>query len=232
MKYLLILLSICTLITNCTQEPGDLNTPKQITDSLKLVVTRNNVPADNFSYAEISAIIKKRPASNNLIVFRTDNGLFVNNTNTYSANVSSNDTTRAYIRYNKADLVRVTATVYSKDTREVYVTFVPAVPAQVLINPDSSILLPLLSSQTKITAKLIRLSGVVTERTIINYYDSTAITGASIGTFLNITRSDAQGTATVNYWLQDTSYHGFVYINGYVSTGAGRITGINRILIR
>jgi len=232
MKYLFISLILCFLISSCTPEPGDLNAPPQVSESVELLVTKNNVAADNFTYAEISAVIKKRPVANDLIVFKTDKGVFENNSNTYSVNVSSNDTTKAYLKYNKADVVRVTATVFNKDTREVHVTFIPALPAQVLINPDSSSLLPLFTSKTRVTAKLIRLSGVVTEGTLVNYYDSTSATGASIGIFLNNTYSDAQGIATVDYLLQDTSYHGFVYINGYVNTGTGKITGKNRIFIK
>ncbi len=56
--------------------------------------------------------------------------------------------------------------------------------------------------------------------------------GGSIGRFFNITYSDSQGNSTVEYWLRDTSYHGFVYIKGYVNTDTGRIEGISRILIQ
>ena len=233
MKYISIFIPLCLLIHACTTEPGNLNTPQQTNTPLTLAVTKNNVPADNYSYAEITAVVKKRPAANDLIVFTTDRGLFPNNSNTYSVNISSNDTTRAYIRYNKAEVARITANVFGNDTKEVYVTFTPAYPSQILINPDVNTLPALFTSKSLITSKLIRPTGMASEGLFINYYDSTAVAnGRSIGTFLNNTYSNSQGNATVEYWLQDTSYHGFVIIKGFLISDTGKVVGSNRIYIQ
>lgn len=233
MKYILIFLTICLLNPACSKEPGELNTPQQVDNPLTLLITKNNIPADNYSYVEISAIVKKRPATNDLIVFTADKGLFANNSNTYSVNVSANDTTKAYIKYNKAELVRITATIFGNDTKEVYAKFLPAYPSQILINPDVTTLPPLFTSKSVVTAKLVRPAGMPSEGLLINFYDSAAVSGfRSVGTFLNNTYSNSGGSATVEYWLQDTSFHGFVYIKGYLNSDTGKVIGVNRIFIQ
>lgn len=232
MKYILIII-FCLLLQACSKVPSDLKAPQQVDNSLTLKVTKNNIPADNYSYAEISAILKKRPAANDLIVFTADKGLFANNSNIYSVNVSSNDTTKAYIKYNKAEVVRITAIIFGNDTKEVYATFLQAYPSQILIYPDVTTLPTLFTSKSLITAKLVRPTGMASEGLSINFYDSAATSSLrSIGSFLNSTYSNSQGNATVEYWIQDTSYHGFVYIKGYINSDTGKVMGGNRIFIQ
>lgn len=230
---LLLMFIFSLMIYSCSKEPGELNAPEPIDSSIELIVTKNDVPADNYTFAEISAVTKFRPTANDLIVFQADKGTFSNNSNTYSVNVSSNDTTRAFLKYNKPGLVRVTATVYNKYSKEVFVSFQTSFPTLILINPDSSALQPLFTSKCNITAKLTRQVGSVSEGLLVTFYDSIATSsGGSIGTFHNITYSNAQGESTVEYWLQDTSYHGFVFIKSYFDTDMGRVTGTNKIFIR
>jgi len=225
-------------LTNVKATIGNLNRVKSIkfykdnADTLKLLITRDNVPADNYSYAEITAITKKRPFANNQIVFVADRGTFTNNSSTYTIQASLNDTTKAYIKYSKSEPVRITATIYNTYSKEIYATFIPAWPGQIFVSPSVSTLPPLFTSMATITANLIRSTGTVTEGRIVHFYDSASVTGASIGTFLNTTLSNPSGIATSQYWLQDTSFHGFVYIKSYVDTDTGRVRGENRILIQ
>lgn len=224
---------IFIFIASCSKVPDELKTPVPIDSDIELKVTRNNVISDNYSYAEISAITKVRPYANDLIVFKADKGLFSNNSSIYSVIVSSNDTTKALIKFNKVDNIRVTATVFNKFTKEVYVNYLTAFPSQIIVNPDSSSLNPSFFSKSLIKSKLIRQTGNVSDGLFVNYLDSVAkIGGGSIGTFLNSTFSDSQGQSTVEYWLQDTSYHGFVYIKSYVLTDTGKVVGYNKIFIR
>lgn len=82
-------------------------------------------------------------------------------------------------------------------------------------------------------AALIQQIHLLSEGMLVNYYDSAATSsGGSVGTFLNNTYSDSVGNTNVEFWLQDTSYHGFVYINGYINTTTGRVMGSNKILIQ
>ena len=163
-----------------------LNPPMQVDSSIDLLVTKDNVPSDNYSFAEISAITKFRPNANDIIEFRTDKGLFSNDSKEYSVNVSSNDTTRAFLKYNKPDIVRVTATIFNKYSKEVYVNFSTSFPTQILIYPDSSSLQSSLTSKSLITSKLVRRAGIVSEGLNLSYFDSISTSmGGSIGIFLN-----------------------------------------------
>jgi hypothetical protein len=87
------------------------------------------------------------------------------------------------------------------------------------------------SSQTLIKARLIRNIGSVSEGQSVQFYDSTS-SNKSVGIFLNITQSNGLGEATSQYWIQDTTFHGFVYIKGYVLTDKIKVIGMNRILIQ
>lgn len=229
----LIILALIIFVSSCSKKPDELKSPVPSDSSIELIVTKNNVLSDNYSFAEVSAIAKFRPTANDIIIFKTDKGVFSNNSSTYSVNVSSNDTTRAFIKYNKPDVIRVTATIFDKYSKEVYVKFLTSYPSQILISPDSSSLQSSFSSECLIKSKLLRQFGNVSEALTLNYYDSTATSsGGSIGTFINNTFSDIQGQTTVEYHLQDTSYHGFVFIKSYIDTDTGRVRGMNKIYIR
>ncbi len=219
------------IISSCSKEPDELKAPEQIDNPIEVIVTKNNIPSDNYTFGEISAVTKFRHNANDIIVFKADKGVFSNNSNTYSVNVSSNDTTRAFLKYNKADIVRVTATIYNKYSKEVFVNFLTSFPTQILVSPDSSTLQSLFTSKCLIKSTLTRQVGSVSEGLLVNYSDSTS-NGGSIGTFHNNTYSNAQGQATVEYWLQDTTYHGFVFIKSYIDTDTGRIMGTNKIFIQ
>jgi hypothetical protein len=230
---LLGLLASILLFNSCSKEPDELKTYYQSDHDFELFVSKNNVPADNYDFAEISAVTKVRASANDIIEFKADKGVFSNNSTSYSVNVSLNDTTRAFLKYNKSDIVRVTATVYNKFSKEVFVNFLTSFPTQLLVIPDTSTLQPLFTSKCYVKSILTRQVGSVSEGLLVNYYDSIATSvGGSIGSFHNLTYSNAQGESTVEYSLQDTAYHGFVYIKSFIDTDAGRVVGVNRIYIQ
>jgi hypothetical protein len=239
MKFTLIIL-FTVLFSACSSEVEDLAPPPAIImvpptplDSLQLSVRTNNVPGDNFSYAEIIAVAKPTSQPGRNIVFTTDKGLFSNNSNTYSLLPGANDTTRAYLRYSKPDLVRVTAALgtYSK---ELYITFVPAYPTQIFLNPDSTTLPRIVGIKTKITTNLYRVLGTVSEGQQVVYYDSVAAPPPirSVGGFFNSTLSNSAGVSTSEYRLLDITYTGVVYLKCYADTPIGRIYGQNIIIIQ
>lgn len=230
----LTILALIIFTNSCSKEPDELKSPGPNESYLSLEVIKNNVLSDNNSFAEIRANAKFPSSANAIIVFKTDKGVFSNNSSTYSVNVSFSDSpTSAFIKYNKPDALRVTCTLFNKHSKEVYVNFLTSYPSQILMSPDSSSLKSSFNSKCLIKTKLLRQVGNVSENLIVNYYDSTAnSSGNSIGTFLNSTYSDSQGQATVEYLLQDTSYHGFVYIKSYIDSDTGRIRGMNKIYIK
>jgi len=230
---ILPILACLLFINSCSKGPDELKSPHPVDSSIELIVSKNDIPSDNYSFGEIGAITKFRPNASDVIVFKADKGVFSNNSTVYAVNVSSNDTTRAFLKYSKPDIVRVTATIYNKYSKEIFVNFLTSYPTQILVSPDSSTFQPLFTSKCLIKSTLTRQVGNVSEGLTVNYYDSISTpSGGSIGTFLNNTYSDSQGQAAVEYWLQDTSYHGFVFIKSYIDTDNGRVMGINKIHIR
>ena len=226
-------LILLVFIASCSKKPDPLTSPIQTDSSIQLIVSKNNVPSDNYSFDEVSALTKYRPNANDIIVFKTDRGVFSNDSSVYTVNVSSNDTTRAFLRYNSASIIRVTATIFNKYSKEVYIKFLTSYPSQILTYPDSSSLKASFTSKTLIKSKLLRPVGFVSKGLTLNYYDSIATsTGGSIGSFLNSTYSDSLGQMTVQYCLQDTAYHGFVFIKNYIDTGNGRVYGMSKVYIR
>jgi hypothetical protein len=200
-------------------------------DSLNLMVTSGIVPADNYSYAEIKAITLSRNGSGNQLVFSTDRGLFSNDEDTITVLVSSGDTTKVWLKSNLAGQARVMATYNNAFTEEISVTFTTSWPDQLIIDPDSSSLRPSFYAKSDVVAMLLKISGTVSSGQTVNFYDST-VTGQSVGSFLNTTLSNSDGQAKTEYWLQDTSYHGFVYIKGVIHTNEGTVLGMGKIFIR
>lgn len=209
-----------------------VNVPSAI-DTLVLTVSKNDVLADNYSYAEINATSKDPTtlAKTKTIKFTTDKGSFSNDLKEITTNIGLDNVAKAYLKYNKPELVRVTATISNTYTKELFVKFVPALPDQIFIEPKTINLSSKLPSNSEIVARLVRSTGLVSDGQVVIFYDSTA-TNKSIGTFFNTTKSNTSGEATAQYSLQDSTYKGFVYIKGYVNDGAKKILGVNRILIK
>lgn len=219
------------ILQSCiSDEPGALQITPQVPVTLQLEVSTDNVTADNYTYATITATTAIQ--NNESIVFTTDKGIFSNGETIYTINALSGEPVRAYLKCNKAEMARVTATISNSTVKEVLVNFVPAYPTSIIVNPSVSTLPAAFISTTLVNTKLIRLNGNVSEGMVATYKDSTGIPdGTSIGVFLNNSFADAQGNAVVQYWLQDDTYHGFLYIIVEIETDAGIVRGLNRIFI-
>lgn len=229
MKYLY--LSLCFALMACSDEPEALKGSQGIAGDLSLEGAAGSVPADDYSYAEVSAVITGRHSSGDRIIFTAENGLFANGQSKDTVVASSNEAVKVYLKHNRAGRVKVSAAAFGK-TKEVFVDFGTAYPDLLVINPDAGTLPSDYSSSSLITTYLVRNTGTASQGQWISYRDSVATAeGGSIGTFTQLTQSDAQGNATVRYWVQDTTYHGFVYIKGELQTPAGIKKGENRIYI-
>gem|GEM_PF-3576746 len=239
MRYLILFITV-SLLTACSDKVEDLqppptiiiNPPTAFIDTLQLLVKTNGIAGDNFSYAEIIAVSKIPGQANRQLVFTCDKGVFSNNSNSYTLTTGANDTTRAYLRYGKSDLVRVTAALatYSK---ELYVNFVNAYPGQVILDPEFVSLPHTLGAKSKVTVSLLRATGTVSEGQQVFYYDSVATAGPrrSVGGFFNSTISNSSGVSNSEFRLLDTTYTGLVFLKAYVETPGGRIFGQNVIRI-
>lgn len=224
-----------TTILAC-HKAEDLKTPvietQAITaDNFVMYVTKDKPPADNYTYAEITIITQDLPPDYRALTATTDKGSFSNGASSYTRQLSVADTTRLYLRYNKAEIARVTASINNSSQRESFVNFLPAWPDLILIDPSVDTLPRRLSATAAIKATLTRSTGTVSDGQTIMFYDSTAATGTSAGIFVNTTPVTG-GQASTQYWLQDTAYKGIVYIKGYVLTDIGKVVGVNRILVQ
>ncbi|MCW4470798.1 hypothetical protein OGH69_17635 [Flavobacterium sp. MFBS3-15] len=229
MKYLY--LSLCLALIACSDEPEALKSAQGITGELALEPVSGNVPADDYSYAEVSAVITGRRSPGDRIIFSAESGLFANGQSKDTVVAATDETVKVYLKHNRAGRVKVTATAFGK-SKEVFVDFTPAYPDLLVVNPDNGTLPSEYTSTSLITTYLIRNTGTASQGQWISYRDSVATAeGGSIGTFTQNTQSDAEGNATVRYWVQDTAYHGFVYIKGEIQTPAGVRKGENRIYI-
>ncbi len=231
MKKALILLFFTSVISSCVSDEAEsLQITPQPTANLQLAVTIDNVPADDYSYAVLTATTGIQ--ANHNVVFTTDRGHFSNGLTSYTAVATVAQPAKAYLKHNTAESALVSASVSNQNTSEAWVNFLPAYPAFITVNPAVSTLPAALTSTTIVNSQLIRLNGNVSEGMTVTYRDSIAIPGGgSIGTFLNNAPANATGNATVQYWLQNNTYHGFVYIIAEVVTNTGIVSGRNKIFI-
>jgi len=228
MKYLYIF--FCLALIACSDEPETLKSTQGIAGAMSLEVT-SNAPADNYSYAEINALITGRLSPSDRIIFTAENGLFANGQAKDTVMAASGENVTVYLKHDKAERIKVTANAFGK-TNEVFVDFVTAYPEALTVNPDTGSFPISGYVSSLIITKLVRSSGTASQGQWISYRDSIATDeGGSIGTFTQNTQSDVSGNATVRYWVQDTTYHGFVYIKGEIHTPIGIKKGENRIYL-
>ena len=219
-------------MVSCSDSPGDLASPIVIAPGVTLSVTEDNIPADDYSYVELSAAVSNLTASTGLLTFVTDRGIFANGKTTYSVPVNGTAETKlAYLRYNRAEKVHVTAFLGEKVAKETFATFITAYPTQVLLSTDSGSVVASYNSVIQIKAQLNRQVGKVSEGMLVSYYDSTE-NGRSVGSFTKNEVSDAQGKSSANYSIQDTSYHGYLYLKGYIQNDVNKVLGVVRVHIR
>jgi len=235
MKYSLV---ICILlIMSCSDKTTDLIPPNLTaspvnTSEIALTVITDNIDADGVKYAEL--LFKVGPTV--LAKYKEVNldispiGKFNNGATTQKLTIDVTGEAKIFAVSNVQGTATIKATA-GDFSKQAVVHFLPAYPDQIFIEPDSTFLPAMPGAKTIVKARMTRASGQVSPGQTITFYDST-INNASAGIFLNTSLANASGIATTEYWLQDTSYHNYVYIKGYVLTNSGRVTGVNRIRIR
>lgn len=202
-------------------------------DSLTLKVVKDSVAADNYTYAELQANTLPDVAKKiKTVTFTTLKGTFSNGLMEVPVTVGTDGTAKAYLKYNRPERVTVSAKISGGNTKETLVTFTPSFPDQILLEADSSSLNSIINSKTKVTARLLKYYGTVSEGLFVHLYDSTNLKIDTAGIFINTTGSDASGIITSTYTINDTLFHGYIYINASFRKPSGEIiTGKNRIFI-
>lgn len=238
-KYFLLAVTAIFFLS-CSDEATDLAKPNLSPLSpmdqglVSLVLTTDSITADGLSTAEFilwadTAISKYYK---DVVFTVTTPGLFSNGTASFTTTLDASGKAKVYVHSSSSGIVEVKADLTNLTSRTSSVYFRPSWADQILILPDSATMISFFSNSTSIKAKLIRNTGSVSSGMLVNFSDSTVTTGSSVGTFLGITTSNSTGEATAIYAIQDTSYHGFVYIKGSVMTNSGVKIGRNKILIQ
>jgi hypothetical protein len=163
-------------------------------------------------------------------------GLFSNGAAQISVPLDVNGAVTVYVTSRTPSIATVVATVGGVSA-QTPTTFTIAWPSQMLVQSDSAFLDSLPGTWATVTATLLRVPGEVNSGESVSFTDSSAVYGAipagsNVGTFLNTTPSDTSGLVTTQYWLQNTNFHGYVYIIGTVNTPTGPVVGRGLIKIR
>ena len=236
------LATIKASIGNLSHDTSLLYTVRSL-DTIRISVINDNVPADNYSYAEIIVQTSnpKNLSNARTVTFTTDRGTFSNNKDTFTTNIVTDSThktyilARAYLKNDHIEKARVTATISNTNSVDTIVTFTPSWPQYVSINADSTSLKDTFGTTSKITAKLSRSYGIVSPLRFVYFKDSLSGSGKSIGSFINTTLSDNAGSVTTQFWLHgdSTAHNKVIFIEGFVVTdNRDTIRGYNQIYLR
>lgn len=243
MPRICILLFYC-LFTAGISGCGPKNLPQTPVDSKQIQSTdlhltaTGSAPADGVTPNQLtfSGGPSVTASYDSVILSISPVGLFSNGAAQINAPLDVTGAVTVYVTSRTPSIATVVATVGGV-TAQTSTTFVMAWPSQILIQSDSAFLDSLAGDWAPVTATLLRVPGEVNSGETVTFTDSSAVyetipAGTSVGTFVNTTASDTSGLVTTQYWLQNTAYHGYVYIIGTVSTPAGPVTGRGLIKIR
>lgn len=232
------LLILLYMLCSCSNKPSGLVSP-QIDQSIAagdvaITVPVNDVIADNYSQSQISVQIKSLSdiPLNTSVTFTSNRGTFTNGSNSYSVILGTDGTANAYLKNNTAAAVTVTVSIGNYFSKTVMVTFSTALPDQIVLSPDIAIFPNASTATVNLVAGLSRINGTPSIGQALTFTDSTATNGKSVGTFLNISASDASNSVKAQYILQDTTYKGYIYLKAALPTAPLTTFGMTRILIQ
>ena len=240
-SYLLLFL-LTSFFFSC-EKVGDLNKPDLApppsppavgNPAIDLTITRDNAAADGVQYNELLFKLQE-PAKYSFTEVNFEIapiGKFTNGGTTQKVPLDINGEARIFATSSFAGPATVRATVGSF-SKQSTIQFQTAWPDQIIVEPDSVFLPASPGMKTNLHVKLLRTIGTVSNGLVVQLSDSTIVAHpASVGIFLNTTTSGINGIATSEYWLQNTTYHDYVYLKAIVNTPSGPVRGINRIRIR
>jgi hypothetical protein len=201
------------------------------TDVIALGVNPNPVPADSFSAATISVKVDSSSvALQNDVVFSCTAGTFSNNTASFSTTLDLHGAATAYLKSATALDVTVTVTIHALYSKQVVVHFSPSYPdALTLTLPDS--VKNISGLKVPLTANLLKQQGAFISGIPI-IYSATNDQGLAVGSFNNNRASNATGNASVDFYLNDPTYKGNIFITGYFIDGnKNMIKATNQMLV-
>lgn len=237
MKQLIIVVALASFVYSCSDKADYLVSPNLAsepinTSDLSFTVLNDNIAADGISAAELlvtagPSILSKYHDVN---VKVSSIGKLPNGSDSMKLQLDIIGEAHVYVSAGAIGKSLITATV-GNYTKNATVIFVAAGPDYVHIETDAAIMAPRFDAKLNVKARLIRTPGLPSPDQSLNFYDSTT-TGTSVGVFLNSATSNVQGEITTEYRLTDTSYHGPLYLKGFLMFNGKRIQGSTRVMVQ
>jgi hypothetical protein len=220
-KYWLSIILLSCIGPACNKGTGVL----PANSVLKLQLANNgiptpnmSIPADNYSYAQIMAIIDSTILDTTTTInFTTDNGSFSTGGTSYAAKVDIHGNAYAYLKSKVVVTAHVQATVGANYTQNLTIPFTTSYPDTMYINlPDSAS--NDLANRVSFSATLYKYLGSISPGLSVNFSARDTL-GTPLGSFTHVLPSDTTGTVNAQFWLDNSSYTGFVYFNAYLLNG-------------
>lgn len=186
---------------------------------VRLTVPANTVPADGATivqiYADVAPAIQPRT-----VQFTTSVGKFPK-TGALTADATAGTDGRATIDLQAPSVpsnARITATAAGV-TVEKFMSFIDALPDSITVTAPFTIKA---SETPTVTAKLERRTGVVTAGRVVSF-SAVDADGQPVGTFHNVTRSAADGTATAVFQPAGTTRRGLIRLRATTISADGQV---------
>ena len=219
-KYGILVLALLGFAGHCHKsglEPASKIFQLAVVDTSGNVLSTIDVPADNYTYAIIrahtdSSVIDTTTAFS----FTTDNGSFSTGGTSASSKIDIHGNAYAYLKSKAVLNAHVQATVGGNYSQYITIPFTTSYPDTLYLNlPDSAT--DDLAGRITFTTTLYKYFGSISPGLAV-VFNATTAAGASIGTFTHVLPSDTTGTVNAEYWLDNATYTGFIYINAYLVT--------------
>lgn len=205
---------------------------------LKLYSTRDNMPvtndsvlADSYNYAVIVGKVDSSVVdTTTTIIFTADNGSFSTGGASYTSKIDLHGEAYAFLKSKYPGPAHVQAQAGGNYTQNLTIQFIPSWPDQLFVNlpaktSDS------LGNRLSFSTNLVKNPGMASVGFILGFY-ATDTVGNRKGSFTNIMPSDSSGTVNAQFWLQDSTYKGFLTVTAYlVRNTSDSIKGTNKMLI-
>ncbi len=203
-------------------------TPDQL---LSIKVTQDNIPADNFSFAEIVTQADPNIANDKRdVVFTTSTGMFSNGTATVTVASDISGQAKAYLKSSNVLPATVSAKLATTYTRQVTVNFIASFPDYITVAvPETA--KNSLDSRFTVTAKFAKKNGTIQTGYQANFvaYDNN---GKVMGIFNNLKPSEISGESSAEYYLNDPSFTGTLNIKAYlINLQKDSVIGKNQLRI-
>jgi hypothetical protein len=202
-------------------------------NQFNIMVLNDTVLADGIQYSEIklkldTSLLYKFTS---VEISTSSVGHFTDGLSDKTTLFNANGESSFYINSTSYGLCNISAKVVNSISKQASVYFKQSFPDQISVGLSSGVANSSFTTTIGVTTKLLKNSGTFSNGLTVHYSDSTTL-NTSIGTFINQTITDSNGESVATYALQDTSYHGFVYLKAYVQTPNGKIRNMNKILIQ